>query len=535
MRRPTIRRRWLLLPVLLIVLPLLLAWLLLPRWIEGRGMAIASEALGRAVSVQAATFQPWRLGLTLEQLRVGPAPTGGEDLLQIQCIDARLSWRSLLHLSPVVGSLSIEQPLLRLSRLDAERTSVDDLIKRFAAKPDEPATKEPDFALYNIRLLGGQVLLDDKAVGRQHKLEHLDLDLPFISSLDTDEQVQVQPRLQGKLNGVSFGSQASLRPFDPRHDGSLDFRLAETDLLPYAVYLPKDLPIQFLRGKLGAELKLSFARPEKKKPQLTLSGTVTASNWALSQAGKDWLAWQRVQLSIAELQPLQRRLRFAGIELDGLALQLRRDAQGRLQLPASEPAKTVPAPGAPWQLIIDQFALRKSTLAWSDAAPVARLQLDDIELTAKGLQWPLAEPAASFELATRLKDAKLALKGQASAQTLRAEAQLQSLALESFAPYLKPLSPLALRGSLSSRAALQWDKPMDPASAPVLRLSELALDRLQAGPDLSLARISLDQAELSLAKRHIQLGSTASAAAAPGAQARGRGRLELRAVAAAIR
>ncbi|MDI4631498.1 DUF748 domain-containing protein [Pelomonas sp. V22] len=514
MRLP-IRRRWLLLlPVLLIVLPLLMAWLLLPRWIEGRGMGLASEALGRPVSVAAAHFQPWRLGLVLEQLRIGPAPAGSEDLLQVQRIDARLSWRSLIHLSPILGSLTVEQPLVRLSRLDEDHTSVDDLIQRFAAKPNEPnpaAGKEPDFALYNIRLLRGQVLLDDKTAGRQHKLEQLDLELPFISSLDTDEQVQVLPRLQGKLNGVNFGSQASLRPFDPRHDGSLDFHLAETDLQPYAVYLPRELPLQLQRGKLALDLKLSFSRPEKQAPQLTLSGTLAAKDWALSQSGKDWLTWQQLQVKIAELLPLQRRLRLAGIELDGLGLQLRRDAQGRLQLPVhAEPAKAAPAqaiaPAQPWQLALDQLALRKASLAWTDAAPAAQLLLQDIELKAQGLQWPLGKQAASFELASRLKDARLALKGQLSAEALKADADLQDFALESLAAYLKPVSPLALRGRLSSHAALQWDKPMEAASAPVVKLGELLLDKLQAGPDLSLARLSLDQAEIQPAKHQVQLG-----------------------------
>ncbi len=512
MRCFTIRRRWLLLLALLAVLPLLLAWLLLPRWIEGRGMALTSEALGRPVSVAAAHFQPWRLGLVLEQLRVGAAPGGSEDLLQVQRIDARLSWRSLAHLSPILGSLTVEQPVLRLSRLDAERTSVDDLLKRFTAKPKEPdeaASKEPDFALYNIRLLGGQVLLDDKLTGRQHNLEQLDLELPFVSSLDTDQQIQVQPRLQGRLNGVAFGSQASLRPFDPRLDGSLDFHLAEMDLQPYAVYLPKELPLQLQRGTLSLDLKLSFSRPKNKTPQLTLSGMISAKDWSLSQAGKDWLAWQQLQLKIAELQPLQRRVKLAGIELDGLNLQLRRDAQGRLQLPVpAEPPKTaaVPPSGAPWQLALDQLVLRKASLAWADAALAARWQFDEVELKAQALQWPLSDQKASFEFAGRLKDARLALNGQVSAQALKVDAELQTLALESLSAYLKPLSPLPLRGNLSSHAALQWDKPMDPASAPVLRLSELRLDRLQAGPDLNLARVSLDQVEIAPAKHQIQLG-----------------------------
>ncbi|MDM4765116.1 DUF748 domain-containing protein [Pelomonas sp. SE-A7] len=502
-------RRWLLVVAAVILLPLLLAWALLPGWIEKRGAQLASEALGRPVTIGAAHFQPWRLGLVLEALRIGPAPGGDEDLLQVQRIDTRVSWRSLIHLSPVLGSLSIEQPVLRVTQLDERHSSIDDLLKRFAAKPDEaPAGKEPDFALYNIRLLGGQVLVDDRPAGCQHRLDQLDLELPFVSSLDTDEQVQVQPRLQGRLNGVAFGSQASLRPFDPRHDGSLDFKLAETDLQPYAVYLPKDLPLQLVRGKLSAEFKLTFSRPEKQAPQLDLSGQLRAADWALSQSGREALAWQGLQLGIAEFQPLQRKLRFGDIQIDGLALQLRRDARGQLQLPmpASPPVAASAPAAAPWNLAIDKLSLRKASLALHDDSVATKLKLDPIELRLQSLKWPLVEQPARFELSMGLDKAQLSAKGELSKQALKADAQVQDFSLTSIEAYLKPVLPLKLSGKLNTAAAVQWEQPLEAGSAPQLSLRDLKLEQLKAGTELSLASLTLDQAEVLPAKQRVKAG-----------------------------
>ena len=125
-------------------------------------MRLASQALGREVSVEKARFQPWRLGLVLEGVQVAGAAPGDAALLEIASAEATLSLRSLWHRSPVLDSLHIERPLLRLSRVADGRYDIDDLLKRWSP-PAEKAESESgaSLALYNLSLAGGRVLLED--------------------------------------------------------------------------------------------------------------------------------------------------------------------------------------------------------------------------------------------------------------------------------------------------------------------------------------------------------------------------------------
>src|SRR6218665_3946542 len=80
--------------LLALLLVLLLAlWLVLPRWLQGSGAPLIRQALGREVTIAEASFQPWRLGLTLAGVKIAGA-SGGEPLLTLERADAALSLRS---------------------------------------------------------------------------------------------------------------------------------------------------------------------------------------------------------------------------------------------------------------------------------------------------------------------------------------------------------------------------------------------------------------------------------------------------------
>ena len=209
--RPLPARRWMRwgLGVLAALLLLIAAvWLILPRWVQSSGARLASQALGREVVIGRVVVVPWRLAVALEDLRIGGAPGKAAALLTVERVEAAVSLRSIWHLSPILESLTVERPVLRLARLAPGRYDVDDLIARFSQPPFNPSSR-PDakptaLALYNIKLIDGQVLLDDRPAAQQHALSALQLSLPFLSTLDADVKVRVQPALSGTLNGGSL-------------------------------------------------------------------------------------------------------------------------------------------------------------------------------------------------------------------------------------------------------------------------------------------------------------------------------------------
>lgn len=530
--RPWLRRLLAGLGALLLLV--LLAMWLLPRWVAGSGMQLASQTLGRPVSVETVRLQPWRLALVLQGLRIGGATPAEPALLEVGEIDAALSLRSLWHRSLVLESLSVQRPLLRLSRLAEGRYDIDDLIQHLsqptaAAKPETSET--PDFALYNLRLAEGQVLLDDRPYQHQHKLEALQLDLPFLSALDSDVAVHVQPRLAGRLNGKTFDLGGDALPFAERREAALELKLQDLDLQPYLAYWPRALPLKPLQGRLQADLRLSFAQAPGKPSELSLGGRLSLLDAVLAHGAQaDWLAWRELSLGLKSLQPLKRELQIDSLRWVGPRLQLQRDAAGRLGLPAFD----TPAPGAAsatssksapaWRLSLARLNLEDAGLDWQDQRAGAALRLQPLGLEIKQLSWPLQGQAA-LQLQASLQaggkaagpSASLNAQGQLSAEALTLEAGWQDLALAWFSPYLQAELPLALQGRLAGKASLKLAEPLAAraesrlqAGLQALRLDQLQLQQIGPGgrrePLASLDSLSLDEASLSLDKRQLLLG-----------------------------
>ncbi|RQO55283.1 hypothetical protein DBR47_20610 [Paucibacter sp. KBW04] len=525
-----------------LLLLMIVSYLLVPRLVQSLGAKAGSEALGRELSIGRVEFAPWRLGLSLQDVRVAGLPKQHDPLLTLDRLDVDLSLSSLWHLSPVVDALAIQKPVLRLTRTAEGHYDIDDLIAKFSAPVPAKAKSEPlAVALYNIQLQDGQILLDDQPLQRRHELSQLRLALPFVSTASADVKVWVQPVLAGVLNGVHFGSQGEALPFAAQPEAKLNFKLDELDLAPYLGYLPAALPLRLVKGKVQAELALQFQQPPKQKPQLTLSGQIKLADFALQKPDQTpWLAWNSLGLGLKQVQPLQQHIALAELNWQGLDLQLDRDAAGHIWLPSgtappaanasvSASAKPVPSKNAvaasPWQFSLDQFKLSDSKLSWRDAGVPGRvaLNLTQLELSLGAIQWPLksASPLAfSAQLQPEAGKAAAAsqLKGEAqiSPSELTAGLAWEQLPLQWFEPYWAAQTPLRFTAHASGRASIKLTQPLDenPLARLSLGLQDLQVSKLSATAQgaksaealFKLDALKLDKAELDLGGQAIKAG-----------------------------
>ncbi|MCE4539783.1 DUF748 domain-containing protein [Pelomonas sp. P7] len=489
----------------LVTLVLLIATLALPGWISGRGTALASQALGRSVTVEEAHFQPWRLAVVLEGLRIDGRTAKDAPLFTLAKLDVALSLRSLLRGRLVVESVALTRPELRLARIAEGRYDVDDLIQRFTAQPAGAAPADdadPEFAIYNIELTDGRLLFDDRPVQRKHELAALRLALPFVSTLPADVKVQVQPHLSGKLDGVAFDSSAEALPFADEASARMSFKLAGLDLAPLAAYVPASAPVRLGAGRLDLDLAIDFAERPKQPPGVKLSGGVEVLDLALNQPdGKPLLAWKRLSLPLADVQPLRRQLGFGQVVLESPA--------GWLPAPSAARAAPAGAPSqaAPWQFSLAGLAVRDGRFTARD------LGFDAIELKLGPAAWPLKAPAEA-DASLRLEQATLSAHARLSAEALEATARLDGLALERLAAWLPLPAGARVAAGVSAKAGLQVKEPLAAGAADRARLTlddvEVAHARVGppggATPWLAVSSARLDHAEIDPASRQVRLG-----------------------------
>ena len=537
-----------------------IAWLTVPLLIKSQLEKAVSEQLGRKATLGQIDFRPWTLELTINDFAIA-SQDGASSQFQLKRLYANVEIESLLRLAPVVQTLVVEEPQLKLTHLGAGKYDIDDILARLA-KRDSGAAHDPlRFALFNLSLSGGALDFDDRSVNKIHQLRDLTLNVPFLSNLESRREIKVEPRLAFSFNGSRFDSSAQATPFAPSQKTDANINLRHFDLAPYLPYIPSSVPVRLQQAMLGADLKLAFE--QSGKPVVKLNGVVQLTGVKMADAkAQDLLAFDGLKLTLEDVRPLDQVAKITEVELTAPRLTVQRDQSGRFNLdlvpaspenvvaaPAQTTASTSPATPGPsagaWKVEVAKFSLRDGAASWSDAAvfPHARLLARELSLEAKGISWPIAQavefkgsvavadqtpaapaaavdrkpakgglsasPDAAAPVAPTLATAHVAFSGSATDRQATVKAALEGVPLGLAAPYLAQFLEPSLRGNLNAEFELNWKAPDLQLVIQSLALGDLALvDAASKGkPDLAAVRkIRLSQARIDLAKRTVTVG-----------------------------
>lgn len=478
--------------VLVVLVVWAVAWLAVPPLAKSQLQKIATEKLGRQVTVGAIDFKPWSLELTLTDLRIAAAD-GGQPQLAIRRLYADAELQSVLRLAPVIDAVSVEGPAVRLTHAADGKYDIDDILARLASPPDAPKSDPARFAVYNISVTDGSVDFDDQTVGRKHELRDLVLKVPFLSNLASKREITTEPKLAFTLNGSAFDSAAFTTPFadNRKTDAQLSFK--GLDLAPFLGYIPAGLPVQVKAGLLDADLKIDFEQAAT--AGLKITGMVEAHDTKVADArGRDLLGFDSLKIALADVRPLDGVIHLGEVALAAPQLVVARDAGGQLNLLATDPATgatqkvavpqapasaaAAPAPAAkkPLQVTVDKVVLNGGRIGWRDetTAPAAAVDVTDLAVEANGITWPVQKPVR-FTGSTRVGDAGLKFQGEATDKVANVKTEVDALPLSLAAPYLAQSLEPTLDGKLSGQIDVAWNAPDLKFTARRLSADGLAL------------------------------------------------------------
>lgn len=429
-----------------------LAYALVPVVLKSQLEKMASQKLGRQVTVGAVDFRPWSLELTLRDLAIAKAGSPaaaaaaaaapenrllspGTPQLKIARLYIDAEMQSLLRLAPVADAIEVDGLALSLTHLGQGRYDVDDVLARLTPAADVPASDPQRFALYNLVLSDGQLDFADLPAGRTHEVRDLRLSIPFLSNLRSQREVKTSPHLAFKLNGSRFDTTAVGTPFAKTHKTDATLALRGLDLRPYLAYWPQGLPFRLDSAVLHADIKLAFEQTPA--TVVRLSGTATAEQVRLleTQASpRELLAFDKLEVGLDDVQPLERSVKLSAVTLSAPTLNLSRDRAGRLNLlppgdeiaiknradsaraeraegqndvkdvakpaagpasAASAPTPAARAPTAPWRVQISRVAVRQGALNWLDETldTPAQIALAGLTLDASAIAFPFSPDA----------------------------------------------------------------------------------------------------------------------------------------------
>ena len=503
----------------------LVAWLAVPPIAKSQIQKIASEKLGRQVSVGKIDFKPWTLELTLNDLRIATAD-GSKPQVAVARIYADAELQSILRLAPVIDAVSIQSPAILLTHLADGKYDIDDILAKLASAPEAPKSEPPRFAIYNIAISGGSVDFDDQTVKRKHELRDFVLNVPFLSNLPSQREIKTEPKLAFVLNGSKFDSAAFTTPFADNRKTDAQLNFEGLDLVPYLGYIPGGLPVALRAGKLDANLKIDFERAAT--AGLKVTGTVAAHGIKLADSrGRDLLGFDSLKIGLTDVRPLDRVIHLGEVALAAPQLVVARDAGGQLNLLATDRATgatakvaSVPAPdggvtaagakpvGQPdWRVQVDKLALTGGQIGWRDqtTAPAAAVDVKQLNVQASGITWPVEKPVP-FSGSTSVGDAPVKFSGEATDKVAKVETEVEGLPLSLAAPYLAQSLEPTLDGKLSGQIDVAWAAPDLKFKARRLAADGLALTQGKTAL-ASVGRFELLDADVDMTKHMLAIGS----------------------------
>ena len=198
----------------LVVLYLLFGFIGMPFIVRGILENQVAAAIQRQVAVESVRVNPLTLSVTLRNLSVRE----GDDTPFVAAAEvyANLQTSSLFKWALVLKSVRLTQPDIHLVRSGAATFNFSDIGAGGNAAQTAPAEsaegKGMALAIYDVRIAGGTIALDDRVVGVRHRIEAFDLHLSDFSSRPADTDVYTLFQLAARVNGADLSIQGNNSP-----------------------------------------------------------------------------------------------------------------------------------------------------------------------------------------------------------------------------------------------------------------------------------------------------------------------------------
>jgi uncharacterized protein involved in outer membrane biogenesis len=461
-------RKTLLILLALIVLFGLLGFFAAPSILKSQFESRVGAMLQRPVTLGEVHVNPFTLRIELDKLHIGERDKTSP-FVDVERIVVNASWTSLFRRAPMLDELSLQRPQVWITRHADQQYNFSDLLQNLAGKPAAPDEPPARFSVSNISVHEGDIRFHDEALKADHRIEKLELGIPFVANLPSRANVFVQPLLAMSVDGSPMRIEGKAKPFAAVRDSVTDFKFDRVDLPRYLGYAPTPLPVKVQKGLLSGELEIHFVMSDT-APQMRLTGQLAMDDFNVTTAdGKPLLELGHGTIALAGIEPLVSRHHVGAIQLQNATLHYTRTPGGHSNLDALTGGDTAPAKSAEpaTQVRIDSLDLRNARLDYADLSgkTPARLTLDGINGTLKGLS-TVAGPAGSMDLAARLAGGSIAASGKLDLVNSRytGKLDLKGVALAPLMPLAPPMLNADVTGGsidASGQMLAEWGKALN--------------------------------------------------------------------------
>lgn len=356
---------------------------ILPPYAKKLAVAKLSEQLGRRVSIEAISINPYYLEATIRGFEIKEAD-GQTPFVSFVSLYARLELKSLLKKEPLLKEIRLEKPYLHLVREDANIYNFSEIIKRFRASPDANTKAKSSnpfyFLVTNIRIIDGRIKLEDIPVSTKHDITQINLLVPLISDLPDYVESYVQPSLSAVVNGTQVSFRGATKIFSDSHETSFDISFKDIDIPHYVAYAPAELSVKVPSGKLDVAIKLAYRQYKDRAPMLAVTGEAIVRDLAvaMNKDQDDFFKMPLLSVKDVSFDFNAHKVEIGSISTEKGHIAALRSADGRINLtslmpstPSAQPAvKEEAAKPSPWSVILKSLTIDDYTVNFSDQSTI---------------------------------------------------------------------------------------------------------------------------------------------------------------------
>lgn len=311
----------------LVVLLAALTAFWLPGYVKSQLEIRLSEFLQRPVTIASVEIKPDTLELTLSGFHVADKASSGakqQTFLSFAKLHLDLSIESLKYRAPVISTIALTAPKVRLVRETEHSFNFSDLLEKFNQPSSEAHPNQGvKFSIANISIQDGQFEFDDQLTGSAHQITGINLAIPVVANFDSVLTNWIEPRISGKINGAPFSVDGKLRMFAEAQEAALTFKLDQVDLMRFDRYIAMPKGITLLSGQLASDLQINFAQSPEKESDVMFTGTATLQQLAIKNnaAAAPYQAdLKRLALTLSEVYLSDKKPARIKLDMDRIAL-----------------------------------------------------------------------------------------------------------------------------------------------------------------------------------------------------------------------